>query len=156
MSLIKKYKKHLAKLTLQEGFTLIEILIVLTLLGVIGTFVSGKIFDQLYEGEKRSTKIQMQNIQERLKEFRRHCGQYPTTDQGLEALIQKPTSGRDCKRYNPGGYIDGEVLPLDPWDEEFIYESNGKSFDIYSMGQDRAEGGEGKDADIYLKDKKEE
>lgn len=134
----------------KAGFSLIEILIALTLLGIAGTFVAGKIFDQLYEGQKKSAKIQMQNLSERLKEFRRHCGFYPNTEQGLDALIEKPTGGRDCPRYNPGGYIEGGQVPLDPWDEEFVYESDGRTFNIFSLGSDRSEGGEGQDEDIYL------
>ena len=138
----------------QKGFSLIEILIALALLAGAGTFVAGKIFDQLYEGQVESTKIQMSSLADRLKEFRRHCGYYPTSDQGLEALIQKPSGGKDCKRYNPGGYIDGGLLPKDPWDEDFIYESDGRKFNIFSLGQDRQEGGEEKDADIYLYEKR--
>jgi len=137
------------------GFSLIEILIALTLLGIAGTFVAGKIFDQLHEGQVSSTRIQMQHLTERLKEFRRHCGNYPTTDQGLQALVTKPTVGTECKRYNPGGYIEGGIVPKDAWDEDYIYDSDGKTFNIYSLGPDKAEGGEGKDADIYLKEPSE-
>lgn len=139
----------------QSGFSLIEILIALALLAGAGTFVAGKIFDQLYEGQVESTKIQMSAIADRLKEFRRHCGSYPTTEQGLNALLEKPAGDKDCKRYNPGGYIEGGQLPKDPWDEDFIYESDGRTFNMFSLGQDRTEGGEDKDADIYLYDKKE-
>ena len=139
----------------QKGFSLIEILIALALLAGAGTFVAGKIFDQLYEGQVESTKIQMSSLADRLKEYRRHCGSYPTADQGLDALIQKPSGGKECKRYNPGGYIEGGRLPKDPWDEDFIYESDGRKFNIFSLGQDREEGGEDKDADIYLYDKKD-
>ena len=139
----------------QKGFSLIEILIALALLAGAGTFVAGKIFDQLYEGQVESTKIQMASLADRLKEFRRHCGSYPTTEQGLDALLEKPAGGKECKRYNPGGYIEGGQLPKDPWDEDFIYESDGRKFNIFSLGQDREEGGEDKDADIYLYDKKD-
>lgn len=138
----------------QKGMSLIEILIALTLLALAGTFISGKVMDSLYEGKLNSAKIQMQGIAERLKEFRRHCNFYPTTDQGLQALVEKPTTGRECKRYQPGGYIDGGQVPLDPWDADFIYESDGKTFNILSYGQDNMEGGEEKDADISLYDKK--
>ena len=117
----------------QKGFSLIEILIALALLAGAGTFVAGKIFDQLYEGQVESTKIQMSSLADRLKEYRRHCGSYPTTDQGLEALIEKPSGGKDCKRYNPGGYIEGGQVPKDPWDEDFIYESDGRKFNMFSF-----------------------
>jgi general secretion pathway protein G len=98
----------------------------------------------------------MNNLADRLKEFRRHCHFYPTTDQGLEALVTKPSGGRGCKRYAPGGYIEGGEVPNDPWDNPFEYESDGKTFNIWSLGADGMEGGEGADADIYLREKKGE
>lgn len=138
----------------QQGFSLLEILIALILLAGAGTFVAGKIFDQFHEGRVESTKIQMNSLAARLKEFNRHCNRYPTTEQGLEALIEKPTSGPECKKYNPGGYIDGDVLPNDPWDTPYFYESDGRKFNIISFGADGIEGGEEKDKDISLYDKK--
>lgn len=136
----------------QQGMSLIEILIALTLLALAGTFVGGKVFDQLQEGKVQSAKIQIKSLSERLKEFRRDCNFLPGTDQGLDALIDKPTGGRECKRYAPGGYIEGGKVPQDPWDNEFIYESDGKTFSIISLGADNAEGGEGADADLNSKD----
>lgn len=134
----------------QAGMSLIEILISLTLLALAGTFVGGKVFERLQEGKVQSAKIQIQSLSERLKEFRRDCNFLPTTEMGLDALKEKPT-GRDCKRYAPGGYIEGKI-PTDPWDQEFIYESDGKVFSIKSLGADNAEEGEGFDADIDSKD----
>ena len=144
-------KNKFTKLLIKNarGFSLIEILIALTLLVMAGTFVAGKIFDQLNEGRVTSAKIQMQHLAERLKEFRRHCGFYPTTDQGLEALISKP-GGRECKRYAPNGYIDGGNVPSDSWEEPFGYESDGKKFNIVSYGNDGVPGGEDNDKDIWL------
>ncbi len=136
----------------QQGLSLIEILIALTLLALAGTFVGGRVFENLQEGKVNTAKIQIKSISERLKEFRRDCNYLPTTDQGLDALIDKPTGGRECKRYAPGGYIEGGKIPLDPWDQEYIYESDGKTFTIISLGADNAEGGEGSDADINSKD----
>jgi general secretion pathway protein G len=146
-------KKSLRSIMASEvGMSLIEILIALTLLGLAGTFVAGKVTESLAEGQVQTAKIQIRSISERLKEFRRDCNFIPTTDQGLEALVEKPTGGRECKRYAPGGYIDGGKVPLDPWDGEYIYESDGKTFTILSYGADNAEGGEGTDADINSKD----
>lgn len=136
----------------QSGMSLIEILIALTLLGLAGTFVAGKVTERLQEGQVQTTKIQIRSFSERLKEFRRDCNFIPTTDQGLDALVEKPTGGRECKRYAPGGYIEGGKLPQDPWDGDYIYESDGKTFTIISLGADNAEGGEGADADINSKD----
>lgn len=137
----------------QAGFSLVEILVALTLLGIAGTFVAGKIFDSLLDGQIQSAKIQMNAFKARLQEFRRKCGFYPTSDQGLEALISKPTSGRECPNYPPNGFIDGEEIPLDPWNNDYVYTSDGKKFDIMSYGPDQEEGGEGTDQDIYLNKK---
>ncbi len=147
--MFKDTKKILSS---QQGMSLIEILIALTLLALAGTFVGGRVFENLQEGKVQTAKIQIKSLSDRLKEFRRDCNTLPTTDQGLDALIEKPTGGRECKRYAPGGYIDGGKIPLDPWDAEYIYESDGRSFTIISLGADNAEGGEGVDADINSKD----
>lgn len=136
----------------QAGMSLIEILIALTLLALAGTFVGGKVFENLQEGKVQTAKIQIKSIGDRLKEFRRDCNFYPTGDMGLDALITKPEGGRECKRYSPSGYIEGGKVPLDPWDAEYVYDSDGKTFTIISYGADNAEGGEGVDADINSKD----
>lgn len=136
----------------QKGMSLIEILIALTLMGIAGTFVAGRVYENLQQGQIQSAKIQIKSLSDRLKEFRRDCNFLPTTDQGLDALIEKPTGGRECRRYSPGGYIDGGKIPLDPWDGEYIYESDGKTFVITTLGADNAEGGEGADADIKSTD----
>ena len=138
----------------QQGFSLIEILIALTILAIAGAFVAGKFFQNLHEGRMKATIIQMQSLEGLLKEFRRHCNFYPTTGQGLEALITKPGSGRECKNYAPRGYIDGDEIPLDPWDGEYIYESDGRSFTLYSYGADGGPGGDDEDEDIYHRGKK--
>lgn len=137
----------------QKGFTLIEILISLTLLAIAGTLVAGKFIDNLSEGKVNSAKIQMSSLDGRLKEFRRKCNFYPTTEQGLEALVAKPSGGRECKDYPPNGFIEGDQVPKDPWEHDFVYESDGKTFNISSYGEDGEAGGSGFSADIYLKAK---
>ena len=144
---VKKILRHS-----QSGFSLVEILVALTLLGLAGTFVAGQIFQQLHEGRVQATKIQMDSFAQRLQEFRRKCGFYPTTEQGLEALTDKPTTGRECRNYPPDGFIQGGKIPLDPWDNYYVYESDGGDFNIYSYGSDGMEGGEEEDKDIYFKD----
>ncbi len=136
----------------QRGMSLVEILIALTLLGIAGSFVVSSVFDNLQEGKVSSTQIQIQKIGEILRDYRRKCGLYPTTDQGLEALTSKPTSGKDCKRYPPNGFIENGKIPVDPWDGEFNYESNGRKYTIISLGADGEEGGDNFDADINSED----
>lgn len=137
----------------QAGMSLIEILVALTLLGLAGTFIVGQVFDQQQQAEVDSAKILIRGLGDRLREFRRDCGSYPTTEQGLEALTTKPEGGtRECKRYPPNGYIDGGKIPKDPWDGEFVYESDGKTYTIISYGNDGVEGGEGADGDVSSKD----
>lgn len=145
-------KDTLKILRSQNGMSLVEILISLTLMALAGTFVGGKVYEQLQEGKVQSAKIQIKSVADRLKEFRRDCNFLPTTDMGLDALVNKPEGGRECKRYAPGGYIEGGKVPVDPWDSEYIYESDGKTFSLTSLGADNAEGGEGVDADISSKD----
>jgi general secretion pathway protein G len=150
MRSLKQFNK-VALTNSSKGFSLIEILIALTLLAIAGTFVAGKILDNLHEGQVNSTKIQMSSLDGRLKEFKRKCGFYPTTEQGLEALVSKPSGGRECRDYPPNGFIEDNTIPKDPWDHDFVYESDGKTLNIYSYGPDGEAGGEGNDQDIYLR-----
>ncbi len=133
-----------------RGFSLIEILIALTLLGLAGTFVASKIFQQLHEGRVSAAKIQMNGYKQALMDFKRKCSFYPTTEQGLDSLVSKPTSGRECRSYPPSGFI--ERIERDPWDFDYVFESDGRKFNIYSTGSDGVEGGEGEEADIFLND----
>lgn len=126
----------------QAGFSLVEILVALTLIGLAGTFVVGKIFEQLEDGRKQAATIQIGNFKKLLGDFRYKCGYFPSAEQGLDALINKPTSGKECKKYPPNGFLDGEDIPLDPWDEDYIYQSDGKKYTIISMGPDKEEGTE--------------
>lgn len=122
----------------QLGMTLIEILIVISLIAIIGATVGSNLFQSLEEGKISSAKIQMKSFAGILGQYKRHCYRFPTTEQGLDALISKPTGGKDCKKYQPGGYLqaDADSVPLDPWDEPYVYESDGKKFTIFSVGPD--------------------
>jgi general secretion pathway protein G len=136
----------------QRGMSLIEILIALTLLAVGGTMVTTTVLDRLDEGNVTATQTQIRNLRTILMDYKRKCGLYPNTDQGLEALVEKPTGGKDCKRYPSNGFIENGKVPKDAWDEEFEYESDGRKYTIISYGKDREEGGEGPEADINSND----
>ena len=134
----------------QKGLSLPEILISLTLLALAGTFIVGNVIDSLEEGKQNSVKIQIKGLQEALLDYRRRCGRYPTSDQGLDALLAG--GNPECKKLPPNGIISSSSIPVDPWDNEFIYESNGRTYTIISYGADGFEGGEGGDADISSAD----
>lgn len=145
MLLRKRMKLNAIKKILtesQKGFSLVEILVALTLLGIAGTFVAGKIFEQLEQGQKQSAAIQINGFKSQLQEFRRRCGFYPSTEQGLDALISKPVGGRDCKRYPPEGFVDGGLIPDDPWDMPYEYQFENNKPNIISSGPDAVMGTE--------------
>lgn len=137
----------------QVGMSLVEILIAITLLGVVGTIVVSNVIDSLREGETESVKIQISSLGKILLDYKRKCGTFPTADQGLEALVEAPTSGRECKRYPPNGFIQDGNIPQDPWGNDYLYESDGRTYTITSLGVDGLEGGDGWDADISSADK---
>lgn len=130
----------------ERGFTLTEMLIVVAIIAMIGTFAVGKIMSQYNKAKVDSTKIQIRNLATLLDNFRLDCNYYPTTDQGLEALVGKPTGGRECKNYNPEGYA--KKVPVDGWNNSFLYESDGSKFVIKSLGQDGQPDGADFAADI--------
>src|SRR5690349_14343121 len=115
---LKKTKKHS-----QGGFTLIEIMIVLTLLGIVGTMFITNFMGKLEEGKRKSTKIIMQQLRTSLDDYMRTCGLYPTTAQGgLDALINKPADD-SCRDYDMNGYLKDRKVPKDSWNNNFVYVS---------------------------------
>lgn len=141
-------KSGTQRLMSPHGFTLVEILVVIAILGTIAAFVASNIFTQKDKADVQATEIQIRQLQGVLKQFRLDCGFYPNSDQNLDALIEKPVAGRDCKNYDPDGYIENGEYPVDAWGNEFIYESDYKKYVIISLGKDGEEGGEDTDADI--------
>lgn len=131
----------------ERGFTLTEMLIVVAIIGMIGTYAVTKITAQFTKAKVDSTKIMIRNIATTLDNYRLDCNYYPTSDQGLDALITKPASGgRECKNYNNEGYM--KKKPKDSWDHPFEYESDGMKFLVKSFGADGLPDGEGNNADI--------
>lgn len=139
-------------LNTQKGFTLLEIMIVISLLAVLGTFVVNKFLDRLDEGNQQAAKIQINSFKSLMEEYRRYCNQYPTSDQGMEALLTKPTTGPECPNYPASGIMGNNKVPVDPWGHPYLYESDGKSYVITCLGKDGKEAGTGIDADFNSKE----
>jgi general secretion pathway protein G len=133
-----------------KGFTLLEIIIVVFILGLLAAIVTPKIIGHTDEARITEAKVQIKNFETALKMFKLDNGFYPSTEQGLESLIEKPTTGQIPQKYREGGYLEQKKIPLDPWGNPYIYISPGVQgdFDIESYGADGKEGGEKKDADI--------
>jgi general secretion pathway protein G len=136
----------------EAGFSLIEMLIVIALIGLLGTLVAGNVIGKFNRAKVDTTKAQMRQLGVILDDFRRECGFYPLTDQGLDALVQKPAGGRECKNYDPEGYIKGGKVPKDGFGNDFLYESDGNRYKLTSLGNDGQAGGADLDADITSDD----
>jgi len=132
----------------QAGFTLIEIMVVVVILGILAGIVVPRLLDRPDEARRTKASVQIRSIEETLGLYKLDNGFYPTTDQGLRALVTKPTTGKIPKKYREGGYL--RKVPKDPWDNDYIFLSPGLhgDFDVISYGADGEQGGEGKNADI--------
>src|ERR1700682_989279 len=132
----------------QRAFTLIEVLVVVAILGILAAIVVPRIMDRPDEARRVAAKADINGIVAALKLYRLDNGGYPTTDQGLIALVQRPTTNPVPNNWKQGGYL--ERLPKDPWGSDYQDLSPGVrgEIDIFSLGADRARGGEGSAADI--------
>ena len=131
------------------GFTLIEIMAVVLIIGLLSTIVGVSIFAQVDKGRITATSVQIANLESVLELYRMDSARYPSTEQGLDALVNEP---EDARNYPPGGYLQKRRVPEDPWGNRYEYEQPGQnnphSFDLWSFGADGKAGGEGVDADI--------
>jgi general secretion pathway protein G len=127
----------------QRGFTLLELLVVLVILGMLAGLVGPKVMKYLGGAKSDSAKLQIQNLGEVLDMYKLGVGRYPTTDEGLDALVTQPSGVSNWT----GPYI--KKLPKDPWGHDYQYKSPGEhgEFDIYSLGADNTEGGTGEAKD---------
>jgi len=130
------------------GFTLIEVMVVVVILGILATLVIPRIMDKPDEARVTKAKQDIRTLESSLNLYKLDNFVYPSTDQGLEALVQKPVGEPEARNWKEGGYLDR--LPQDPWQRPYQYLSPGGhgSIDIYSLGRDGQPGGEGVDADI--------
>lgn len=132
----------------QRGFTLIEIMVVVIILGILAGIVVPRLLDEPEEARRTKAQVQIKSLEEALGMYKLHNGNFPSTEQGLQALVEKPETGRVPNNYKEGGYIN--KIPLDPWGNPYIYLSPGVhgDYDLISYGADGEPGGEGKDADV--------
>lgn len=132
----------------QSGFTLIELMVVVVILALLATFVVPQIMDRPEQARVVKAQQDIRSLESALKMYKLDNFAYPSTDQGLEALVKKPDGNPKPRNYNPKGYL--ESLPQDPWGNAYLYLSPGEhgEIDIYSLGADGAAGGTGYDADI--------
>jgi general secretion pathway protein G len=134
--------------TLQRGFTLIEIMVVVVIIGILGALVVPKLMGKPGEARITAAKVDIASLMQALKLYKLDNQRYPTTEQGLKSLIEKPSSGPAANGWKTGGYVD--KLPKDPWGNPYQYLAPGVKgeVDLFSLGADGLPGGTGDDADI--------
>lgn len=132
----------------QAGFTLIEIMVVIAIIGILATMIVPKIMGRPDEARATAAKQDVGTIVQALKLYRLDIGRYPTTEQGLKALVEKPTAEPVPQNWKAGGYL--ESLPKDPWGNSYQYSNPGThgEIDVYSFGADGKLGGTGLDTEI--------
>jgi len=133
-----------------RGFTLIELMVVIIILGILAMYVAPKIMGRPGEARQVKARLDIQNLENALKLYKLDNGVYPTTEQGLLALVEQPESGTIPKKWKSGGYLEKGKVPKDPWGNDFVYLSPGlkSDFDIISYGLDGVPGGEEENKDV--------
>jgi general secretion pathway protein G len=131
----------------QDGFTLIEIMVVILILGLLATIVVQSLRGATDKAKRVKAQADIAEIKTGLDRYYLDAGSYPTSDQGLNSLVSAPASGNNVPaNYESGGYL--QSIPKDPWGNPYYYQSDGNSYVLKSFGADGVEGGEGKNADI--------
>ena len=134
----------------QRGFTLIEIMVVVVIIGILVGLIAPNILGRVDKARVTAAATDIATLEQALEMYRLDNHVYPTTDQGLEALVVKPGGTPEPKNWNPEGYLK-KALPKDPWGNQYQYVvpgDQGRAYDIYSLGADGREGGTGYDTDI--------
>jgi general secretion pathway protein G len=133
-----------------RGFTLIEIMVVIIILGILAMYVAPKLMGRPEEAKQVRAKMDIAALETALKLYKLDSGVYPGTEQGLLALVQKPEAGVIPKKWRQGGYLEKGKVPKDPWGNDYVYLSPGLKgdFDIISYGADGVPGGENENKDI--------
>lgn len=134
----------------RRGFTLIEILVVVVIIGILVALVAPNVVGYIDQTRRVAVETDLRTIAGALEKYRIDNNVYPSTDQGLRALVEKPAGYPEPKRWGPEPYL--RRLPLDQWDNEFLYINTGRGFELKSMGADGEEGGEDAGEDIAYAD----
>lgn len=134
----------------ERGFTLIELMVVIVILGILAGLIVPRIMGRPEEARRMKARIQMESIETALKLYKLDNGKYPTTDQGLQALVEPTEVGDLARQWRDGGYLEKGKVPKDPWRNEYVYLSPGVNgdFDLISYGADGQPGGEAENADV--------
>ncbi len=142
---------HAAMASQTGGFTLLELLVVLVIIGILASYIGPKLMGHPEEARRTKAVLQIQALETALKTYRLDNGFYPSTDQGLQALVEAPASGKVPPRWRTGGYLEKRVVPVDPWGTPYVYLSPGVhgDFDLSSLGADGEPGGEDAARDIH-------
>jgi general secretion pathway protein G len=134
-----------------EGFTLIEILVVVLIIGLLTTVIATNLIGRAEQAKIQLAQTHIKTLSDQLELYRLDNGRYPSDGQGLQALVRQPSGDPPARNYPPGGYVRGDSL-IDPWGSQYKYRTPGQynthSFDLYSMGPDGQEGGDSDNADI--------
>ena len=138
------------KIKTNHGFTLIELMVVIVILGILVSFIAPKIMGRPDEAKQVKARVQIESLETAIKLYKLDSGIYPTTEQGLQALVEQPQTGILPKKWRKGGYLEKGRVPKDPWGNEFIYLSPGAhgDYDIIAYGADGVPGGEEFDKEI--------
>ena len=133
-----------------RGFTLIELMVVIVILGILAAIIAPKLVGRTDEARITKARVDITNLETALKLYKLDNGVYPTTEQGLQALVEAPETGTAPRNWREGGYLEKNRVPKDPWGNDFVYLSPGVNgdFDLSSYGADGLAGGEGINADV--------
>ena len=148
--------KYTYKKKQPQGFSLIEVLVVVVIMGMLIGLIGPNVLGQVDRARVTTAKSDIASLSQALDMYKLDNHFYPTTDQGLEALVSRLQSSPEPRNWNPEGYIKGNKLPLDPWDGEYVYMSPGEDnrpYELLSLGADARSGGEGYAADISSSDR---
>jgi len=133
---------------IRSGFTLLEVLIVVAILGLLATIVAVNMAGRVQGARYTKARLDIENFKKAIELFKLDTGRYPKAQEGLAALVEKPA---DVKKWNAGGYLESKTIPKDPWGNDYVYIFGGSEdikYEIVSYGADGKKGGEGYDADI--------